>query len=227
MVYRKNFKRRFRRRFQRKGRRLNKRQARQVKNIIGRRQEHKYYDSYTDAQPLTTTPLIYQISTIAQGDTDISRDGDRLMLSSVHVRGNIEYDLGTPFTYVRLIFFQWKPLSNALQTDILAPGANTVNIDETSHYNWDRRQLFRILWDRTFVLIGNGTQDTSNGENNPLTTKSVYSFNRRLYPKLKQLQYSAGGTTGTNQIWYLAYSTYSGSNTPQITMTCRHTFTDS
>jgi len=214
-----------RRRFRGKGRRLrgrklNVRQKVQVKRILGVQRELKYLDTGTNDYPISTTPVIFQLCSVAQGDTDTTRDGDRIYLKKMYIRGLL--DVSDETNIVRLIFFQWKPNSAATATNILAPGPSG-SIDVNSHYQHDNRQMYKILWDKTMLIAGPGTTPET-----PITPINQKRFQLILNRGLnRQMQFSAGTTTSTNQIYYIAVSDSSVIAHPTLTMMTRLMFTDS
>lgn len=209
-----------RRQHRRGGAKLNVRQKKQVKRLITSRQEKKFFISNTSSWPVSTTPSVFQLSVIPQGDTDTSRDGDRLMITKVYVRGywTFSNDL---YNTIRLIFFQWKPNTTPAATDILLAGPS-ASVDTVSQYNHDNRQLYKIMWDKFYHIEGNGTTSSQ-----PLTSTGIRPFHAILHMPNKQLQYVAGSTTGTNQFYYLAVTDSSVTSDPTLTMSVKFMFTDS
>lgn len=199
--------------------RLNPVQRRQVKALIKAPMEHKFFDSNTSAVGVPLTAILFQISVIPQGDTDITRDGDQLMLTSIDVRGMV--NVADTTNLVRLIFFQWRPNSNPALTDILNTGVNGIVPDVYSMYNHDQKGQFKVLYDKTFKLAGFGTSASPSG------AVSQEIFKLTLAKKLiKKLQYINGTTAGMNQVWYLAISDSTVSSDPTLTMKVRFNFID-
>lgn len=204
----------------RRGRKLNKRQKNEVKRIIAVRQELKFFVTPTNAFQISSTGVTFPLTLVTQGDTDQTRDGDRLYAKKMYVRGYIEISDTT--NIVRLVFYQWKPNSTATLGDIFLPGP-TGAIDVDSHYNHDTRQQFKILWDRTFVLEGNQSAATA-----PVTSASIRRFQMVLSRGMnRQLQFNGGGTAATNHIYYAAISDSGIANHPELTMSTKFMFTDS
>lgn len=203
-----------------RGRKLNKREKNEVKRLIAVRQELKFYVSQTSVQTVSSSGVLFQLTNMAQGDTDQDRDGDRLMLKKFFVRGAVQYaDVTNLF---RIIFFQWKPASTPTISSILLPGPSTAP-DVWSSYAHDSRQQFNILWDKTWHLEGNASAATA-----PLTPSSQKLFKVSISRRFaKQLQYAGGTTTGTNQIYYLAVSDSAAVSHPTVTMSVKFHFTDS
>lgn len=203
-----------------RGRKLNPRQKKQVKRIVGAQQELKYLDTVTNAYSISTSGAIFQLCSIPQGDTDISRDGDRVYLKKMYVRGTVRVNDET--NIVRLIFFQWKPNTAATIAQILLNGPSG-SPDVQSNYAHDQRQMYKILYDKTWVLAGPGTTPET-----PVTPTTTRHFQCILSRGLiRQLQFTAGTTTGTNQIYYLALSDSSIGAHPTLSMSTKVMFTDS
>jgi len=196
-------------------------QRRQVKALIKAPMELKYQEgTITDDFGIPSSGATYQLSIIAQGDTDTERDGDQLTLSSVNVRGRVH--VGDTTNKVRIIFYQWRPVSTPIISDILTAGVDGSTIDTFSLYNHDKRSQFKILSDKTYVLAGFGTSASPHG---PATEKYfTLTFNKKL---IKKLQYTNGSATvGSNQVWYLAISDSAATPNPLLSMKVRFNFYD-
>lgn len=196
-------------------------QRRQVKALIKAPMELKYQEgTITDDFGIPSTGATYQLSIIAQGDTDTERDGDQLTLSSVNIRGRVL--VGDTTNIVRIIFYQWRPITSPTIPDILSPGVDATNIDIFSLYNHDKRSQFKILSDKTYVLAGFGTSASPYG---PASEKYfTMTLNKKL---IKKLQYNNGSSTvGSNQVWYLAISDSQATPNPTLSMKVRFNFYD-
>jgi len=190
----------------------------EVQRLIQRNTELKYQNSITANTGLSTTATMYQITNIAQGTTDVTRVGDRLKLVKSYMRGVVY--CGDVSNIVRFIIFQWFPNSTPVAVDILLPGSSGA-YDWTSQYNHDLRQEFKVLYDKTWTLVGNGSAATA-----PYTSAYQACFQATLKPRHTELQYSGGGTTGTNQIWWMALSDSSAPTHPTIEFTFKTMYTD-
>lgn len=206
-----------------RGRKLNQRQKVQVKRILGVRTETKYLDVATAASTVSTTPGVFSLTLIPQATvnaTDSVREGDRVYLKKLYIRGT--WFTGDTTQICRLIFFQWKPNSAASPGNILTNGPSGT-IDVNSHYVHDNRQMYKILWDKTFLLEGNGSAATA-----PVTTGTQKRFqlilNRGL---LRQLQFAQGTTVSSNAVYFLSISDSAAVTHPTLNMMTRVMFTDS
>lgn len=194
----------------------------QVNRIIRANQELKYYDGAWVQSSLGSTPLLQQLSAIPQGNTDISRNGDRLKLYKIHFRGDALCFSADAYNRIRVVVFQWFPATLPTAGSILLPGLNAVNIDFASHYAHDTRQQYRVMYDRVHKLIGNAST-----ANTPNTAASVKQFVFSLRIPRRQLQYVAGTTTGSNQIYIMAFSDSAGIPNPSLNVGYKCMFTDS
>lgn len=217
MPYRKTY-RRPKRRYNR-GRKLNYRQKKEVKRLVHVQQELKFWDVSTNAYGIDNSGVTFTLSAVPQGDSDSHRDGDRLYIRKMYVRGQIEF--GDSTNIVRLIFYQWKPSTTPILGSILLNGPSG-SIDVHSQYSHDYRQQFKILYDKTFVIIGNSSSATS-----PYTPVSIRQFQFTLRRLNHQMQFIGGGTAGTNQIYYLAISDSAAPSHPALTMSTKLMYTDS
>ncbi|AUM61975.1 capsid [uncultured virus] len=204
-------------------RRLTKVEKKQVVKIVRANQELKYFNSITAASGLSTTPTMFQLTNIPQGDTDTTRDGDRLKLLKFYVRGSFVF--GDSTNFIRLIFFQWKPNSTPVSTSVLLPGPSG-SVDYLSQYNHDLRQEYKILYDKTFTLVSYSQVGVPSNQYIPIASNSIKLFKFMRKPKSTNLQYTGGTTSGTNQVWWMAMTDSSVVPHPAIEMSVKFMFTD-
>lgn len=193
----------------RKGRVLRKPVLRKiVKRTIHNMAETKFQVMYA-VTSTTWSGAIASMTDIAQGDTDQTRDGDRIELSSLEYRW-----VCTPANLtdvVRLIVFQWKGNSTPAVTDVIEStltASQSAPLSEPSH---DNRQLYNILADD--LLCGSSTNNTA-----------VCGYTRILAFPGRSVQFSAGGTTGTGKIYYLLIGSAAASS--QFTMVYKINYKD-
>jgi len=224
------------------GKRLTKRQKKQVSIMIHREQELKYFffrqaaTSVTSNAALTGAPF-----DVPQGDTDNTRDGDRLRWCG-HIDLNMQIwngqgVTGDPFTNTRVVVFQWHPTSTSAPipspTDVLITGPSTV-VDIYSVYNHDTRQNYTILYDRVFLTVGsfyNGaaavTPSTFLGPGTDTSSTGVHQIRIPLTKARKDVQYVAGGAQATNRIFIIWVSDSSFASHPQLAFMSKIVFRDS
>lgn len=208
--YRKNYSPSFRNQ-----QKLSSKQTKQVKTLIRADQEMKFR-AYEQSGGVPLIPVIDgQYFDISQGQGDSQRIGDSLQWA-----GYIDIRLSLIFRDIRhicrFIVFQWHPTSTSAPSpqpdDILLPGIGGVNVDIHSMYSHDRKQNYKILMDRTFTLVGNGTQ--TGAISFPLTTSAV-QYHRLLVPlkrARKNVQFIGGGLQATNRLFILRMSDSSGTD---------------
>lgn len=213
-----------RRRRRVKGKLLTKRQRLGVARILNRGIELKFFDTAVSsniADPTITSPTPAVLSAITQAttaSTDNVRVGDRVVFKKFTYRFTLTF--ADNFNRCRVIFFQWKPSSTPVPSNILLNGVSGA-IDMTSQYSHDFRTQYKILSDRMYTLIGNGLAAT-----NPLTPVSAFTVAGSFNKYRKQGQYAASTTTGTNQIYVMAFSDSLAVPHPAFALYARQYFTD-
>lgn len=210
---------------------LSKRQRTEVSKIVHRNQELKYVVASLTATAITSTAGV--VSTpfdVAQGDTDTTRDGDRLMWAG-HIDLSLEVtngqgSLGDVTNMIRVVLFQWVPISVPTAGDVFLAGPSGV-ADCFSHYNHDQRQQFKILFDRLFKTAGssyfNGTFESPT---TAITSTGVKRFKVSLAKANKQSQYAGGSTVGTNKIYMFYVSDSSAVTHPTLAYSTKIVFRD-
>lgn len=201
-------------------------QKSQVKRIVNKRRELKYYTyTYSGISVTTTGALTGLPFDIPQGITDKSRIGDQYELCG-NIDMRLQVSANDVFNQMRFIIFQWKGVSTIAPkpdiTDVLLVGPSGI-IDVHSSYAHDTRSSYTILFDKTFTPIGNGTA------NYPLTATSV--INRRYLISLKKankdVDLIAGGGQGKNRLFFFYISDSSAALHPTFTASIKTVFRDS
>lgn len=205
-----------RRKFRRSTRRRTKKGSKRVatksyvKKYIARQQEHKYWD-VTNSAAIDFSGVIYDLSLIPQGDTDISRDGDKLMPTSLYL--NMKVEAGDPTNVMRVIVFRWKINSAAYAptvADILAVTGSAYA--PMSPYLHDIKSQFTVVKDLTFHV----------------SSYNVFAWYKRTIRLAKRTIKYAGGTTSASDKLYMLVVSDSGTIThPSFTSYTRLNFTDS
>lgn len=190
------------------GQRMSKRFTRAVTSVLNRREEKKYHPVITNAFLPVGTGSTYSLSEIPQGDSDSSRDGDQVYLTSIQFNWTLFIGTGPSSAdnvMSRLILYQYfdtitggsAPATGSLLISV-ASEANIIN----SPYNHDQRYKFRVLYDKVVSL-------------NPLANRGASdSVMITKFPRHK-IQYESGGVTGINKL-FLFVITNSSTNQPVI-----------
>jgi hypothetical protein len=194
----------------------------QVRSLLSRAQEHKFFDSKEYAQSATTTPTQLAISAVPQGDTDSTRDGDQINLKSLWVKFEtyLQGAGGTnDFTdQIRLMIYRYHPMSSG-SVPVPATVLQDLSVAQSATMTpttWDNRKDFTVVLDKTFNLSGNGPSDLG------YTAKFVWKE-----PGIPA-HFSAGSTTlQTNGLFALIMSDSLVATHPQFNLYTRVEYTDS
>lgn len=123
--------------------------------------ETKYLQASLTGDLSYDNPKISLITSIAQGDTDNSRDGDTIHVT--RIKGNVFiYAQAATNTMVRCLIIQWRGSSGAPSlNDIIGPtGAAASGGTVLETYRHDGRSQFSVLWDSgPRICMGTGATD--------------------------------------------------------------------
>jgi len=182
-----------------------------VRKYVSKQQEHKNYD-----QAISTTidynGTMFSLCDIPQGDTDITRDGDKLMPTSVEI--NIGVTIADTTNVFRVIVIRWKGYDSVdpPSTSKILEVTGTVYAPYSSLQH-DRRDRFELLYDSGVI---------------PLTASdTIKTLNIKLPCAKKEVSFSAGGTGAANKIEWMCISDSAAVFHPAITGYTRTNFTDS
>jgi len=184
---------------------LSQGQARQVSEIVQKnfrkRVELKYYTFGAQPSVTATVPVITSLSDIAQGDTDITRNGDRLNINRLELRYILKVNSSNliPANIIRVIVFQWLPNDGSvapLVSNILTPDGFSGTYTVLSGHNHDGRDMYRIIYDQSHVVVGTSTiYATSSG----IYADKVVS----IASAIKHFQFNGSTTNATNKLFVL------------------------
>lgn len=210
------------------GAKLNKKQTKQVKQIINKNLELKYYDATLGPFGQPNTWQISGISSIPQGQTDSSRIGDKLKMTRWQLR--VQFDLSggslaDATNHLRFVCFQWKPFTIPVVADIFNLGLGAAE-DNFSFYQHDKKANYHILFDREYFLAGNGFLDTNDIASVGCCTSKYVFLSIPLKRAIKQIDYIAGGVTGNNKLYIATCSDSSVTPHPVISIQSHIEFYD-
>jgi len=169
---------------------------------------------WNQVQALTTVDYsgtIADCTLVTQGDTDGTRDGDRLHLKSIRLRANC---YGSANTYVRFILFQWFSVSVPTVANVLyLSGAySAINSPHNpDKFPPDNNGEGKVLMDVVF--------------DNNSTTPRLLNFYTTKFPK-DSMQFTAGSTAGTNHIYLCTVSNVTSTGLPSLAWYSEFRFTD-
>jgi len=200
-------------------RKLNRRQRVEVKRIVGRQQEDKFFDVYTGATavPSGTGVILGPYTVPAQGLTVNSRAGD--VIQQRKLDQTYQLNGGDAVNSIRVIVFKWTPndafdvptTAKILQDTVTLPWMSPfIDVSVEQH-------RFKVISDRLFTMVT--ASDTG-----VRLFRSSY-FGRRLGKK-KQT-FNPAATTAAGNIYVLAVSDSIAVAHPNITISSRFHFTDS
>ncbi len=121
-----------------------------VLKVIDKQAEKKNLDQSEDATSIVAgTPFNMSIGMPAQGDTDLTRDGDQIRLKSIRFRGKLS--LLAPATEGALIRFLVLRLPSTNQ-DGSAPIADFTGMTPNGFFPRQLPYPYKVLSDKTFAL---------------------------------------------------------------------------
>lgn len=188
-----------------------------AKRVLQRNAEWKHHNAVVSGATAFAGGL-NSLTDVAQGDTDLTRDGDQLTMGKLVFFLELAQSSGVGFDVhnaVRVILFQWFPQSAPAVSDILDQGTGTAPY---YHYFTDKAKSFKILHDKIHRLQ----------RDDPTAGGQVKIFKRRfkVRPGRKKIQYVSGGTTGSNKIYLLLMSDSSVTPHPTAYFHSRLNFMD-
>lgn len=205
----------FRRRPSRKARRpLSKSQTSAVTTLVKKQvkkmSEWKHLTTLSGVA-VDTTGTVVDLSAVPQGDTDVSRDGDQLMASSISFRYHVT--VADSYNITRVILFQWYPQTNPGVSDVLNVAAG---LEVLSPYETDKASQFKILYDRSHTT----NQPYSGG------AFSTQVVSKKIRIPRSKMQFVAASTTGSNKIYALYISDSAVATHPQMSSVYKLNFRD-
>lgn len=165
--------------------------------VLKRRMEKKYHindnlvwNTNTLLDPGTTS--CYSITNVLQGNTDVTRIGDKLWISALLLRFTFKlYPESTSVngqnqTRLRIIVFQWLDSDN-YNAPTVAKLMND-NSDFWTSWNHDNGAMYYMLHDQFYNF----------SDNNPCRSWTI-----PIIPKFRKIDYTSGGTSGNKKIYVL------------------------
>lgn len=189
------------------GSKLNKRQLRQVKNLVSRRAELDYYDNGLNGSAILAGGTIQGgFSTPIQGVADGQRIGDQIKVSKFIFKCDIIY--GDPTNQLRVILFRWYDDNAVTLPTLAAVLQNGAGFPINSGINHDSLKAgkLHIMHDRTYNLTNTG--------NTMAINRTITITGRKL--GRKKIEFNNGVITGTNHVYALFISDSIGVPNPTI-----------
>ncbi len=163
------------------------RQSREAKKVA-REEAYKVYNGMQENQyhslntstTSSTTPTFNAFTNIAQGDTNLTRDGNEILIK--RVRLNFSMAAADTTNIIRLILFYWNNDTTPAVEDLFIDGAGDVNSTLLNH-----NQNARILFDKRIAL-------SSTGANNVV----LFSYDKK-YKKGVKVEYNSSTSTDVHR----------------------------
>lgn len=179
--------------------------------VVRRAQEEKNEDTFVDGtniQDFAGSPILLNLSGIAQGDGDDERIGDKVIPCYLGGRYNIVgvAGAGQSITQVRIVVFQWK--ANA---DNLPPAVSMILSSPTrpfTYYNTQQTSQFKVLYDARHVIVDKSGNDD-------FTQYGEFNIGEK---QMKRINFKGAATLGEGNIYLLAISDYTDADNAFPTM---------
>ncbi len=130
--------------------------ARTVKSMLN--VEYNIADTVLTNVSTTITPLIVQLSNLAVGDTNITRDGNQVKFTNIQLKYFFTINASAVNTCCRILLVLDKQTNGSIFAGNILLKNVTVNDNVNSPYDENHRRRFRILYDRVHDLSDNGNQ---------------------------------------------------------------------
>lgn len=190
----------------------------EVKQQLSKNLETKYQIRYIGETVSNSGNIHCITSQVAQGTTDTTRIGDMITLNSLTMRAY--FAAGDAINLLRLIIFQWYPLSDTatsppVATDLLDDFSLSIPYIIAPFKTDYLGTRFTVLYDQTFPSVV--------GASNEYVVKDI---NVPLKYAHKKIQYSAATTEATNHLWYMCVSDSAAVTHPSSNIMYRVTYKD-
>ncbi len=131
--------------------------------------ENKFFDVEHTGSSVAVTwgteePATTNLTAIAQGDGESNRDGRKYIINSIHIKGFVHTAVAESSAapledvLVRLVLVHDKQTNGAqlTATDVM-DGGQTDDINSFRNLQFTKR--FNVLWDKTFLIVRNNTNE--------------------------------------------------------------------
>lgn len=203
--------------------------------VTEKRVEHKLYIRSLLTQVVSDGAGSYftELTSVPQGDTDSTRDGDELYLKHLDVMIRMSNGVGiNSYGHIvwRVMLFQYKSQDNTpVISEMLSNSAANVGTvgGSFSHRNIDYLGVYNVLYDKTFTTHGSNGAIVMGGYDYADQEKVVKIRCPLKYAK-KKIQFENGTSSASNAIWMLVTTDKdSVAVNPTITYSTSTGFTDS
>jgi hypothetical protein len=127
--------------------------ALRIASALQKQVETKYIDVLVGRSSIDFDGVLGTLNTISQGDSDTSRNGDKISLINLKIKGNVGYGGATTMGIgVRLIIFiDWLNTITSVSDLLSAVSSDSAPL---SNLVYDTRYSYKILSDRIYLCDG-------------------------------------------------------------------------
>lgn len=205
------------------GKKLNKTQKSQVKTIINRREETKYFDANTNVSQQYGSGagvILADLTAPTQGSQNNQRDGNTIFPQRIELRARTECQTTNPSAIVRFIVFQFRADSTVAVPTLagLLDNGPSGAPDVWSSQNINQKHVYNILMDKTYKMLGNIGADSN-----------VVEWSKNLRKRMARVNFASNAVaTGDHHIYMMIIgSNASGATGQLVTLHSRVYFKDS
>lgn len=145
--------------------------AKYLKSIVN--VEYKNHDVVATSASRATGPTIINCTSIAQGDTEFTRDGAQCKITSLNFKYHIEAHASAAETLVRVMVILDKQTNQAQYQPLDVLSDDTVNDSIVAPRNRDNLARFTILYDKVHAYSSAGR------------TVSYHKFYKKLQTQIR------------------------------------------
>lgn len=183
----------------------------------GSTSKEKFFD-VTVVTTLTSTGAVSALTgNITSGAGVRQRTGDTVKALRMYVNYDLEAINADIFTVSRLIFFQWIPNTTISGAPAITSILQSANVN--AMYNFQNANQYRILADNVHLQAGIAAAPTASGYQG-------YYGKIPIASAIKNLEFSEGVVTGSNQIFVALVSNSLIAPFPNLNLISRFIYTE-
>ncbi len=176
--------------------------------------EYKFHDVQLTTSAITPTGTIVQLTNIPQGDTDISRDGAQVKLTSTVSKFFIASNSSAFQTNIRVMLVLDKQTNGAIYTMLDLLKDTDGNDIIVSQLNLDNQYRFRVLYDKVISLSNVGI------------TSAHRAIHKKLQHKLRFESSTPSIADLNSKSFSLVFISNQTTNSPLVTLFSRIKYLD-
>lgn len=189
-----------------------------IRRVVNKSMETKFVDSSTTAGAPVWTVTPVQLPLPIQGLSDQQRIGDKIMPTSLTVKGYVQNTAANSLTVLRCTIFRWHPNPGSFPptSGNVLEGAYNASVNYVNApFSHDLSKNYSVLLDKRITLVPSG------GTN-------IKAFSWRIYGrKLRRIiQFIAGSGTNANNSLYMMWLASDNSGNTVLNSQHRMTYKD-